>query len=299
MQILGDESTGLFTKWLDFSNEMFYQIFSKEGLSYIFEATEKTACKMADDAEENGDENTAFNLRRYVSTKDYWIKWIDFIVASLCDGNKIYSTRELFHQFLYSPFAPRGNRMEQYLSNIEKEATIDENNKLTMVCNWIDRTEPIPSAAANPVCILTGIKVEPAENAIWDENELVVLNSGDISYDIYLRASSLYSVALKEENQKQFGLIPYVTDKTGWEGGTEKGAHFSSTYADFEDSFILDKTVRQGWYTENGKDYYYVVRAYAKTEQGYIYGKYEKIKCNCASSNGSVYGFLSFIGNYI
>ena len=39
----------------------------------------------------------------------------------------------------------------------------------------------------------------------------------------------------KEENQKQFGLMPYVTDKTGWEGGTEKGAHFSSTYADFED----------------------------------------------------------------
>jgi hypothetical protein len=120
------KSQGLFTKWLDFSNEMFYQIFSKEGLSYIFEATEKTACKMADDAEKNGDENTAFNLRRYVSTKDYWINWIDFIVASLCDGNKIYSTRELFHQFLYSPFAPRGNRMEQYLSNIEKEATIEK-----------------------------------------------------------------------------------------------------------------------------------------------------------------------------
>lgn len=127
------KSQGLFTKWLDFSNEMFYQIFSKEGLSYIFEATEKTACKMADDAEKNGDENTAFNLRRYVSTKDYWIKWIDFIVASLCDGNKIYSTRELFHQFLYSPFAPRGNRMEQYLSNIEKEATIDD---IEFLCSY-------------------------------------------------------------------------------------------------------------------------------------------------------------------
>ena len=35
------KSQGLFTKWFDFSNEMFYQIFSKEGLSYIFEATEK------------------------------------------------------------------------------------------------------------------------------------------------------------------------------------------------------------------------------------------------------------------
>ena len=83
--------------------------------------------------EKNGDENTAFNLRRYVSTKDYWINWIDFIVASLCDGNKIYSTRELFHQFLYSPFAPRGNRMEQYLSNIEKEATIDD---IEFLCSY-------------------------------------------------------------------------------------------------------------------------------------------------------------------
>ena len=39
---------------------------------------------------------------------------------------------------------------------------------------------------------------------------------------------------------------------------------------------FTDKTV------EEGKNYYYVVRAYTKTEQGYVYGAYVKIKCSSA-----------------
>ena len=137
-------------------------------------------------------------------------------------------------------------------------ATIDENNKLTIVCNWIDRTQAIDPATANPVCILAGVVVTPKADATWKDEELVIVNSGDVSYDIYLRASSLYSFAQKAENQQKYGLYPYSTDETGWEGGTESGAHFKETYIDFQDSFIIDKSVRQGWYTIDGSDYYFV-----------------------------------------
>lgn len=139
-----------------------------------------------------------------------------------------------------------------------KSATVDENNTVTLVCNWIDRTEPIAPETANPICILSGIKAKPAADAKWDDNELIVINTGTVSFDIYLRASSLYSFANKTENQQKYGLYPYVSSETGWEGGEEKGAHFADTYAEFEDSFILNRTVRQGWYKIDGKDYYFV-----------------------------------------
>ncbi len=137
-------------------------------------------------------------------------------------------------------------------------ATLDENNNLTIICNWIDRTQAIDPATANPNCILTGIKATPKADATWTDDELIVINSGHVSYDIYLRASSLYSFAQKAENQQKYGLYPYSADYTGWEGGEEKGAHFSDTYVDFQDSFIINNAVRQGWYTIDGEDYYYV-----------------------------------------
>ncbi|MBQ7088692.1 MAG: phosphodiester glycosidase family protein [Clostridia bacterium] len=136
-------------------------------------------------------------------------------------------------------------------------ATVDENNLLTMVFNWIDRTEAIDVATANPLCIMSGIKATPKDGA-WDGNEMVVANSGNVSYDVYLRASSLYSFAQKKENQVKYGLMPYSSSETGWEGGTETGAHYASVYADFEDGFIIDNAVRQGWYKEDGEYKYYV-----------------------------------------
>ncbi len=138
-----------------------------------------------------------------------------------------------------------------------KSATVDENNQLTMVCNWIDRTEAIDQTTANPLCILAGIKATP-KDGVWNGNELIVANSGNVSYDVYLRASSLYSFAQKPENQQKYGLQPYVSSETGWEGGTETGAHYSSVYADFEDGFIINNEVRQGWFKENGEYLYYV-----------------------------------------
>ena len=137
------------------------------------------------------------------------------------------------------------------------EASVDANNFFTMKCTWIDQTQALDEVTANPLCIMTGIKATPKEGAAWSGDELLITNSGHVSYDIYLRASSLYSFALRPENQAQYGLIPYTADDTGWEGGTETGAHYTDTYLDFDEGFIIDRTVRQGWYKEDGEYVYY------------------------------------------
>lgn len=107
--------------WKDLSIELFYSIFSRSGLEKLFSLSEEKALKMAFEADSRGDENTAFNIRRYVSQKENWIQWIDVIVAILCG-----KSREQEHQFLYSPFAPRGSRMENFLGNMDHEPTVDD-----------------------------------------------------------------------------------------------------------------------------------------------------------------------------
>ena len=117
------KSQGCNTRWYDLNIDLFYSIFSSSGLKRLFELTEKKALKMAEKAENQGDSSTGFNLRRYISTKDLWINWIDFITQTLCDGNT--STREKQHQFLYSPFVPRGNRMVNFLANLPEAPHTD------------------------------------------------------------------------------------------------------------------------------------------------------------------------------
>ncbi|MCQ2592800.1 MAG: radical SAM protein [Treponema sp.] len=118
------EEMGCKALWKDLSIELFFSIFSKNGLSKLFALTEEKALSMAKRAEEEGDEGTAFNLRRYISSQENWIQWIDFITAILRNDNKC-SGREKEHQFLYSPFAPRGSRMENYLASLSAEPTVD------------------------------------------------------------------------------------------------------------------------------------------------------------------------------
>ena len=113
---------GLNARWYDLNIEFFYSVFSADGLRKLFELSEEAALKRADKAEIEGDEDTAFNLRRYISQKENWIEWIDFISASLCGKG----AREKAHQFLFSPFAPRGSRMENYLASLEREPSIDD-----------------------------------------------------------------------------------------------------------------------------------------------------------------------------
>ena len=111
--------------WQDLNIRIFYEIFSAAGLRRLFELSEANALKLADAAERKGDDNTAFNLRRYINQKENWIEWIDFITAVLSGGG----AREKEHQFLYSPFAPRGSRMENYLSGLTesgREPCVDD-----------------------------------------------------------------------------------------------------------------------------------------------------------------------------
>ncbi len=119
------KSEGLDAVWADLSIELFYQIFCRKGLKRLFEISGARALELADRAEKDGDDNTAFNLRRYIATKSNWIEWIDFITAVLSGGG----AREKEHQFLYSPFAPRGQRMEDFLAGIVdsgREPSVDD-----------------------------------------------------------------------------------------------------------------------------------------------------------------------------
>lgn len=115
-------------EWKDLSIELFHRIFSKEGLKLIFHKTENKALKMALEAENQGDEITAFNLRRYVLTKNAWINWIDKIVALLVENK---SGRETLHEFVRSAHVPRGSRMENYLSTLDREVSVDDGYMLS------------------------------------------------------------------------------------------------------------------------------------------------------------------------
>ena len=108
-------------RWRDLSISLFYKIFSGTGLKRLFALSSERALLMADKAEKSGDEATAFNLRRYVSNADSWILWIDVITAIL-RGN----SREKEHEFLFSPFAPRGSRMEGFLAGLGREPAVDD-----------------------------------------------------------------------------------------------------------------------------------------------------------------------------
>lgn len=115
-------------EWKDLSIELFHRIFSKEGLKLIFHKTENKALKMALEAENQGDEITAFNLRRYVLTKNAWINWIDKIMALLVENK---SGRETLHEFVRSAHVPRGSRMENYLSTLDREVSVDDGYMLS------------------------------------------------------------------------------------------------------------------------------------------------------------------------
>ena len=157
---------------------------------------------------------------------------------------------------------------------------LDANNVLTIVCHWVNQSQPIDPATANPLCILTGIKATVKDTAAYINNKVTVINHGTVSYDIYLAASSLYSFACDPANQAKYGIYPYiheedcrsdfVTDDPGLEDGddsgepdpnptnNDKGAHFSSQYVDFSDDYIINSEILNGWHEEGSAYYYYV-----------------------------------------
>lgn len=138
-----------------------------------------------------------------------------------------------------------------------KEAKInEEDNSVTLTLKWNRQEKPIDIAAANPLCILSGIKLTPKDDAVWSNGKsLVITNKGYIAYDVYLRANALYSFSCKEENQKVYGLYPFQNVRE--DGVQENGGHFKSIYKNFEDQFTLHNGEKEGWVVENGGFAYY------------------------------------------
>ena len=128
-------------------------------------------------------------------------------------------------------------------------------NTLTLTLNWIDQTAAIDPETANPLCIVSGIKLTPKADADWgSKNMLAIHNEGEIGYKVYMRASSLYSFAQKEENQQTFGLQPFVNPNDP----NEKGGYFGDVYKRFADDYTLVNELKNGWIVEDGGFAYYV-----------------------------------------
>lgn len=131
----------------------------------------------------------------------------------------------------------------------------ESTNTLTLVLNWIDQTQPIDPAMANPLCILRGIKATPKEGAEWNKDMLTVVNAGEVSYKAYMRATALYSFAQKPENQQKYGVQPFVNM---FDGKEEVGGWFGNEYAQLNDTYTLSKAVKDGWVNEDGGFAYYI-----------------------------------------
>ena len=131
----------------------------------------------------------------------------------------------------------------------------EETNTLTITLKWIDQTQAIDVETANPLCMLTGIKLTPKDDATWKTGEqLPLVHSGEVSYAIYLRANALYTFSAKEENQKIYGLKPFINP----DNASEKGGYFESVYATLEDTYTLSRAVKNGWVIDEGGYAYYV-----------------------------------------
>ena len=130
----------------------------------------------------------------------------------------------------------------------------EETNTLTVKLNWIKQSQAIDETMANPLCIVSGVKVTPKETADWGSNKkLDVVTTGKIDYKIYLRANALYTFSNKVENQEVYGLYPFVNPNLE----TEKGGYFEDVHATFEDEYTLICSTQEGWVNVDGGYAYY------------------------------------------
>ena len=127
-------------------------------------------------------------------------------------------------------------------------------NTLTVTLNWIKQSQVIDEATANPLCLINGLKLTPKEG-VWEEaSKINAVTSGTIGYEIYMRASGLYSFAQKPESQAVFGLYPYRNPADT----SDAGGYFRDTYAEVTDEYTLVNVLKEGWVNEDGGFAYYV-----------------------------------------
>ncbi|MBR6408230.1 MAG: phosphodiester glycosidase family protein [Clostridia bacterium] len=135
-----------------------------------------------------------------------------------------------------------------------------DGNELTIVGNFKLQTEPINPTTANPLCVLSGLKLTPNDSAAWDANEpdqLDVTLTGTLNYDIYAHFHVLKSLAQQEMYQVNYGLFPYDNSANI---PLDYGAHFSSDSdepVDFSDQYRLNRECKEGWIYSQGSWSYY------------------------------------------
>ncbi len=135
------------------------------------------------------------------------------------------------------------------------DSAMVDGNKLTIKMGFVTQSEPVNPATANPICVLSGLKLTPDSDASWSDDGFLSCNlSGTASYDIYAHFHVLKSLASQTEYQEKYGLYPY--DNSGNQAG-DYGAHFPNEVAAFNDSFELQKDLKQGWEYEDGVWKYY------------------------------------------
>ena len=138
------------------------------------------------------------------------------------------------------------------LSSAELDA---ETNVLHVKLNWVKQSAAIEPATANPICVVSGIRLTPKAEAAWDENHsLTPTNSATLSYAFYLSAGALYTFAGDPANQAAYGLTPYINPNNS----SDRGASFGADYASFADTYTLINALKNGWYFENGQNVFYV-----------------------------------------
>ena len=136
-----------------------------------------------------------------------------------------------------------------------KSVEFDEaTNSLTVTLYWIKQSQVIDAATANPLCIINGIQLTPKDGVWTDASKINAVNSGDVSYEIYMRASGLYSFSQKPESQAVFGVYPYRNPADT----SDAGGYFRDTYAQITDEYTLVNAVKEGWINEIGGFAYYV-----------------------------------------
>lgn len=131
--------------WTDMGNLLFNYLFSKKGIKILFEKTGEQALKIAE-KEEHRNPEAAFNIRRFISESSLWTEWIDKIRSFLLVQNPAnilkeyksfsgeffkktgfrYTGWEFAHEFINSPFVPRGMRMENYICNLGRNPTTED-----------------------------------------------------------------------------------------------------------------------------------------------------------------------------